>query len=137
MKTIIYLTVAFAFNYVNAQTYSYAKLTKKANVETSTGKNIKTIGTYSGPYTFIFETPTDPSMERLFTLLKPGQSNGPGLPFYGQLQDLGYIEKNEILFKKYLYYDTESKNDVLVLIAENYSSIVIFKSNHEILEFTD
>jgi len=137
MRIIILVLSAFIINCINAQTYSYSKLIKKANIETSTGKSFRTLGAYSGPYKFIFETPTDHSIKRLFTLLYPGQSNGPGMPYYGQLQDLGYIEKNEVLYKKYLYYDTDTKSDVLVLIADDYSSIVIFKSNHEVLEFTD
>jgi hypothetical protein len=96
---------------------------------------MRDIGSYQGPYRFVFETPNDPQIKRLFTLLNPGQNNGPGLPWYGLLKEQGYVEKDGKLLKKNLYYDTEHDEQVSILIADDYSLIVIFKSDDTIWEF--
>lgn len=104
-------------------------------MQTSTGNQQRTIGTYQGPYKFIFESPNDPQIKRLFTLLNPGQANGPGLPWYGLSKEMGYVEKDGKLLKKYLYFDTDKKEQVLVMIADDYSQIVIFRNDDTIWEF--
>lgn len=108
---------------------------KKANVQTTSGYEQRIIGTYQGPYRFIFETPNDPQIKKLFTLLNPGQSNGPGLPWYGHIKDEGYLEKDGKLFKKSFYFDTDNEERVMVLIADDFSMIVIFKSDDTIWEY--
>lgn len=128
---IFSLVSAFSFG----QTYSFSKLVKRATVQTSTGNQERVIGTYQGPYNFIFETPNDPQIKRLFTLLNPGQENAPGLPYYGLLKEMGYVEKGGKLLKKYLYFDTESSDQVMVLIADDYSLIVIFKKDDTSWEY--
>ena len=75
------------------------------------------------------------SLWRLFTLLGPGQNDSPGLPWYGLLKEMGYIEKNGTLMKKYLYDNTGSRENEMVNIAEDYSLIVIFKSDDTINEY--
>ena len=79
------LILSFVSTFSFGQTYSFSKLVKKATVQTSTGNQERVIGTYQGPYNFLFETPNDPQIKRLFTLLSPGQENAPGLPYYGLL----------------------------------------------------
>jgi hypothetical protein len=135
-KICLFLFVLFSFT-INSfgQTYSFSKLVKKATVQTSNGNEQRIIGTYQGPYRFVFETPSDPSIKRLFTLLSPGQSNGPGLPWYGLLKEMGYIEKDGLLMKKYLYANTGARENEMVIIAEDYSLIVIFKNDDTIFEY--
>ena len=131
----LFLILTFLTTYSFGQTYSFSKLVKKATVETSSGNQERTIGTYQGPYRFVFETPNDPQVKKLFTLLNPGQNNAPGLPWYGFLKEMGYVEKNGKLLKKNLYFDTQNSEQVLVLIADDYSLIVIFKSDDTIWEY--
>lgn len=134
LSFILFLFLSIAFNSFG-QTYSFSKMVKKATVQTSNGNEQRIIGTYQGPYRFVFETPSDPSIKRLFTLLSPGQSNGPGLPWYGLLKEMGYIEKDGLLMKKYLYANTGSRENEMVIIAEDYSLIVIFKNDDTINEY--
>jgi hypothetical protein len=131
----IVLTILTSYSF--GQTYSFSKLVKKATVQTSSGNQQRIIGTYQGPYTFEFETPSDPQIKRLFTLLNPGQDNSPGLPWYGLLKEQGYIEKDGKLLKKNLYFNTESNEKVMVLIADDYSLIVIIKNDDTIWEFIE
>lgn len=131
----LFLILTFLTTYSFGQTYSFSKLVKKATVETSSGNQERIIGTYQGPYRFVFETPNDPQIKKLFTLLNPGQSNAPGLPWYGLLKEMGYVEKDGKLLKKNLYFDTQNNEQVLVLIADDYSLIVIFKSDDTIWEY--
>jgi len=132
---LLFLILTFLTTYSFGQTYSFSKLVKKATVETSSGNQERIIGTYQGPYRFVFETPNDPQIKKLFTLLNPGQSNAPGLPWYGLLKEMGYVEKDGKLLKKNLYFDTQNNQRVLVLIADDYSHIVIFKSDDTIWEY--
>lgn len=137
MKTKVLLFILIFFSTcLFGQTYSFSKLVKKANVQTSSGSQYRIIGTYQGPYRFIFETPSDPQIKRLFTLLNPGQENGPGLPWYGLLNEMGYAEKDGKLLKKYIYFDTEINDKVMVIIADDYSLIAIFKSDDTVWEYT-
>lgn len=131
----LFLILTFLTTYSFGQTYSFSKLVKKATVETSSGNQERIIGTYQGPYRFVFETPNDPQIKKLFTLLNPGQSNAPGLPWYGLLKEMNYVEKDGKLLKKNLYLDTQNNEQVLVLIADDYSLIVIFKSDDTIWEY--
>jgi hypothetical protein len=131
----LFLILTFLTTYSFGQTYSFSKLVKKATVETSSGNQERIIGTYQGPYRFVFETPNDPQIKKLFTLLNPGQNNAPGLPWYGLLKEMGYVEKDGKLLKKNLYLDTQNSEQVLVLIADDYSLIVIFKSDDTIWEY--
>ncbi len=131
----LFLILTFFTTYSFGQTYSFSKLVKKATVETSSGNQERIIGTYQGPYRFVFETPNDPQIKKLFTLLNPGQNNAPGLPWYGLLKEMGYVEKDGKLLKKNLYFDTQNSEQVLVLIADDYSLIVIFKSDDTIWEY--
>lgn len=129
------LILSFVTTFSFGQTYSFSKLVKKATVQTSTGNQQRVIGTYQGPYKFLFETPNDPQIKRLFTLLNPGQENTPGLPYYGLLKEMEYIEKDGKLLKKHLYFNTESNEQVMVLIADDYSLIVIFKKDDTTWEY--
>jgi len=131
---IVILSFVTTFSF--GQTYSFSKLVKKATVQTSTGNQERVIGTYQGPYNFLFESPNDPQIKRLFTILNPGQENAPGLPYYGLLKEMGYVEKAGKLLKKHLYFDTESNDQVMVLIADDYSLIVIFKKDDTTWEYT-
>jgi hypothetical protein len=137
MKTRLFILLIFllsaAISY--SQTYTFSKLVKKASVETSSGTQERILSTTQGPFRIIFETPNDPQMKRLFTVLKPGQSNAPGLPWFGHIKDTGYGEKGSTVFKKSLYYDTENDENILVLIAEDYSMLVIFKADDTIWEY--
>jgi hypothetical protein len=135
MKHIFLIIFIGISVFSNGQTYSFSKLVKKATVQTSSGNQQRTIGTYQGPYKFVFESPNDPQIKRLFTLLNPGQANGPGLPWYGLLKEMGYLEKDDKLLKKYLYFDTDNKEQVMVLIADDYSQIVIFRNDDTFWEF--
>jgi hypothetical protein len=119
------------------QTYSYNLKTVKALVQTSNGNDYRTLNAYQGPYSFVFETPNDPQIKRLFTLLYPGQNIAPGQPWYGLLQDSGYIEKNGVIYKKSIYYYTKTNEKVMVMIANDYSQIIIFNSDDTIWEFTN
>jgi hypothetical protein len=132
---ILFLILTFLTTYSFGQTYSFSKLVKKATVETTSGNQERIIGTYQGPYRFVFETPNDPQIKKLFTLLNPGQNNAPGLPWYGLLKEMAYVEKDGKLLKKNLYFDTQNSEQVLVLIADDYSLIVISKSDDTIWEY--
>ena len=136
MKKLLILLALLWFAAVSySQTYSYSKLVKKASVQTSSGYEERIIGTTQGSFRIVFETPNDPQIKKLFTVLNPGQSNAPGLPWFGLLQDKGYVEKDNKLLKKSLYFDTENNEKVLVLIADDYSQVVIFKSDDTIWEY--
>ena len=87
-----------------SQTYSYSKKIVKASVQTVNGSEYRIIDRFSGPYTFVFETPSDPSIKRLFTLLRPNEEYGPGKFWYGHLKDVGYVEKNGKIYKKNKYF---------------------------------
>ena len=137
MKSIIlFLAFLINTNFSFSQTYLFNNLVKKAIVKTANGETQKVIGTYSGPYSFIFETPTDPSIKRLFTILNPGQINGPGIPWYGHIKDLGFVETEGITFQKSIYFDTNSSSDVLVFIALDYSKVIIFRNDQTIWEYS-
>jgi hypothetical protein len=118
-----------------SQTYSFSKLLVKANIETVNGNEQRIIETKQGPFKFVFETPSDPSIKKLFTILNPGMTNRAGLPWFGLIEDTGYLEKNNILFKKSIYYDTKNDEKLLVLIANDKSIIVIFNSDNTIYEY--
>jgi hypothetical protein len=136
MKKLLFLLAVICLATVTySQTYSFSKLVKKASVQTSSGYEERIIGTTQGSFSIVFETPNDPQIKKLFTVLNPGQSNAPGLPWFGLLKDMGYVEKDNKLLKKSLYYDTENDKNVLVLIADDYSQIVIFKSDDTIWEY--
>ena len=136
MKTLLFLLAVICFATVSySQTYSYSKLVKKASVQTSSGYEERIIGTTQGSFRIVFETPNDSQIKKLFTILNPGQANAPGLPWFGLLKDMGYVEKDNKLLKKSLYYDTENNEKVLVLIADDYSQVVIFKSDDTIWEY--
>lgn len=130
---ILLLMTCFSFS----QTYSYSKKVVKASVQTFNGSEYRVIDTFTGPYSFVFQTPRDPSVKRLFTLLRPNEENGPGKFWYGHLKDVGYIERNGIMYKKSIYFDTGSNEQVLVLISNDYSSIVLFRSDDTIWEFSN
>jgi|GEM_PF-2275267 len=134
-KLLFFLSVICLATVSYSQTYSYSKLVKKATVQTSSGYEERIIGTTQGSFRIVFETPNDPQIKKLFTILNPGQANAPGLPWFGLLQDKGYVEKNNKLLKKSLYFDTENNEKVLVLIADDYSQIIIFKSDDTIWEY--
>ena len=134
-KLLFFLSVICLATVSYSQTYSYSKLVKKATVQTSSGYEERIIGTTQGSFRIVFETPNDPQIKKLFTILNPGQANSPGLPWFGLLQDKGYVEKNNKLLKKSLYFDTENNEKVLVLIADDYSQIIIFKSDDTIWEY--
>lgn len=137
MKNIVTFLVLLSFVSITSysQTYTFSKLIKKASIETSSGTEERILSTSQGPFRIIFETPNDPQIKKLFTILKPGQSNSPGLPWFGHIKDTGYGEKGNKVFKKSLYYDTENDENVLVLTAEDYSMIVIFKADDTIWEY--
>ena len=63
------MTLTFLSTYSFGQTYSFSKLVKKATVETSSGNQERIIGTYQGPYRFVFETPNDTQIKKLFASL--------------------------------------------------------------------
>ncbi|MDP3444760.1 MAG: hypothetical protein Q8T08_18030 [Ignavibacteria bacterium] len=134
-KLLFLLSLIFFSTVSYSQTYYFSKLVKKANVQTSTGNEQRTIGTTQGSFRIVFETPNDPQIKKLFTVLNPGQANGPGLPWFGLLKDMGFVEKDSKLLKKSLYHDTENDENVLVLIADDYSQIVIFKSDDTVWEY--
>jgi hypothetical protein len=137
MKAKLFLLGLFAVlsTSVFAQTYSFSRLIRKANVQTVSGSKYRTLGTTEGNFRFVFETPRDRSVKRLFTILQPGQANGPGLPWYAQISESGYLEKDGKLYKKYSFFDTEREERVPVLIAEDYSVIVIFRTDDTIWEY--
>jgi hypothetical protein len=137
MKKIVILFIFILFFPKNifCQTYTFSVLSEKVNVETSKGSELRTIANYQGPYSFVFETPSNQKTKRLFTILNPGQRNGPGIPFYGLIEDKGYIEKNGLLMKKSLYANTASGEYEMVLISEDYSLIVIFKKDNTVSEY--
>lgn len=133
--SFIFVFIFVLHTKILGQTYTFSKLVIKANVETNSGNVLKTIASYQGPYSFIFETPNDPRVKRLFTILEPGQKNGPGLPFYGLIEDKGYVEKNGLLMKKSLYANTATGEYEMVMISEDFSLVVIFKKDNTISEF--
>lgn len=118
-----------------SQTYKFSKLVKKANVQTSTGNEFKVISTAEGPFQIVFKPQTDLQNRMSFRILNPGQTQETGAPWFGQLRDIGYVEKDSTLFKKCLYFEEETMQSILVLIAEDYSKIVIFKSDRSIWEY--
>lgn len=118
-----------------SQTYRYSTKTIKALVQTSNGNQQRIIGKYSGPYIFKFENPNDYQIKRIFTLMSPGQYDELTAPWYGLLKEMGYVEKEGVTFKKYLYTDTESGENVLVLLPDDYSMIVIFRKDDTVWEF--
>lgn len=136
MKALYLFTFFLITNISFSQvTYNYYKKSVKAKVQTENGIEYRLINTYQGPYKFVFETPNDPQIKKLFTLLNPGQQNGPGLPWYGLLKDIGYIEKNGVLFKKSIYYSTADDEQIVVLISNDYFRIIIFNNDDTIWEF--
>ncbi len=138
MKKTAILFVFILFFYVNifGQTYTFSKLSKKAYVETSKGTELRTIESYQGPFSFVFESLNDPRTKRIFTIINPGEKNTLILPYYGLIEDKGYIEKNGILMKKSLYANTSTSEFEMVLISEDYSMIVIFKNDNTVSEYS-
>ena len=61
----------------------------------------------------------------------------PGQSWYGFLKDMGYIEKDNILYKKSIYYYTGDDEQVMVLISNDYNKIIIFNKDDTIWEFTN
>lgn len=118
-----------------SQMRSFSKLVKRANVETSSGNQHRIISTTQGLYRIFFEGSKDSRFKPVFTLLSPGQNNGPGLPRFALLEERGYIEIEGQLLKKCLYSDTGDDAIVQVLIADDYSLVVIFKKDDTILEY--
>jgi hypothetical protein len=119
-----------------SQTYSFSKLTKKAKVQTASGYEEAIIETVNRTFKIAFEEPISQGTYKLFTLLQPGDYLRPGQDFYGLLQEQGYLKKGSKLFRKFLYSDTEREENVLVLIAEDYSMVVFFRKNDIVEEYT-
>lgn len=135
MKTTYFIFLFFISSISFGQTYSYSLKTVKANVQTSNGNEYRVLNRYSGPYRFVFETPRNE--KKLFTLLRPDENIAPGQPWYSLLKDMGYIEKDNILYKKSIYYYTGDDEQVMVLISNDYNKIIIFNKDDTIWEFTD
>lgn len=135
MKTNIFILLILISSISYGQTYSYSKKTVKAKVQTATGNDYRVLDIYAGPYQFVFEKPDNES--KLFTLLRPNEQLAPGQPWYSLLKDMGYIEKDGILYKKSLYYYTGTDEQVMVLISNDYNRIIIFNTDDTIWEFTD
>lgn len=134
MKSNLLFTLVVLFATISySQTYTFSKLKVLANVETTNGNVQRVIDTKQGTFKFKFETPSDPTIKKLFTILNPGMTYNPN--YYVLLEDSGYIESNNVLFQKSMYYSTENDNNVPVLFAKDKSIIVIFKSDNTINEY--
>lgn len=105
------------------------------SVQTANGNEYRTLDTYQGPYQFVFEN--SDTKDKLFTLLKPNEILRPGQQWYGFLKDVGYIEKNGIIYKKSIYLYTGSGEKVMVLISNGFNKIIIFNQDDTIWEFSD
>lgn len=138
MKSIFLSLLLFVTFVSIGQTYSFSKKIVKASVQTDNGREFKIIDTYEGPHEFIFETPNDPEIKKIFTLLKPEQTNEQGLPIYALMRELGYTDgKSGVIYKKSIYLFTEIDKEVMVLTTNDNSSIVIFFPNETVWEFTN
>lgn len=135
MKKILFIVAIFAINILTAQTYSFSKLTKKVIVQTSSGKQQRVVGTNTGNYNFVFEN-MNSSKDRLFTLLSPGQINGPGLPWYNVLYDNGYLDFKGKTAKVSVYYYTETQEKLTIMFTDDFSDAVFLWSDGRIWEFS-
>lgn len=135
MKTKMLLILFIISGGCFGQTYSYAKKTVMVSVQTANGNEYRTLDTYQGPYQFVFEN--SDIKDKLFTLLKPIEILRPGQQWYGFLKDVGYIEKNGIIYKKSIYLYTGSGEKVMVLISNGFNKIIIFNQDDTIWEFSD
>lgn len=137
MKSIFLSLLLFVSFVSIGQTHSFSKKIVKASVKTDNGREFRILDTYDGPHEFIFETPNDPEIKKIFTLLKPGQTKEPGLPMYSLMRELGYSDViNGVIYKKSIYLSTEIDKEVMVLTTDDNSSIVIFFPNETHWEFT-
>lgn len=135
LKINILILLIFISQDSFGQTYSYSKKTVMVSVQTANGNEYKTLNIYQGPYRFVFENTN--TRDKLFTLLKPNENLRPGQQWYGFLKDVGYIEKDSIIYKKSIYLYTETREQVMVLISSDYNKIIIFNQDDSIWEFSD
>lgn len=135
LKTSVLIIIMIISQDAFGQTYSYSKKTVMVSVQTATGNEYRTLNTYQGPYRFVFENAN--TRDKLFTLLKPNENLRPGQEWYGFLKDVGYIEKDGIMYKKSMYLYTGTREQVMVLISTDYNKIIIFNQDDSIWEFSD
>lgn len=115
-----------------SQTHYFSKLVVRANVETSNGSDQRIIETKEGTFKFKFEK-SNANGKTLFTILNPGMDYNPH--YYNLVEEKGFVENNNTLFERGLYYSTEHESGVVVLVARDKSKIVIFKPNNIIEEY--
>ncbi len=130
---IKYLTIILFFSLIQSlqsQTYYFQSHVEKVNLDNG---SLRVLNSYSGQYRFEFEKPSDPQIKKLFTIYNPGQ--GYNSNWFGLLSDEGFLEKNNKIYKKSIYFDTENSSNVMVLIANDNSGIIIFKSDGTIHEY--
>nr|AUN37892.1 hypothetical protein [uncultured bacterium] len=135
IKLLILLFLIFISSISFGQTYSYSKKTVKVIVQSIIGNEYRELTTSAGPYRFVFETPH--KGKKLFILLKPNEKMSLGKSWYEFLKDDGFIEMNKILYKKSIYYYTETDEQVTVLISKDSNSIIIFNDDDTIWEFSN
>jgi hypothetical protein len=135
MKKISLIFLLFISLVSFGQTYSYSKKTVKVSIQTANGNEYRTLNTYQGPYRFVFENTN--TRDKLFTLLKPNENLSPGQQWYGFLKDVGYIEKDSIIYQKSIYLYTGTNEKVMVLISSDFNKIIIFNQDDSIWEFSD
>lgn len=115
-----------------SQTYSFSKLVIRANVETSSGSEQRIIEKKQGTFKFEFEK-SNTDGKTLFTILNPGMDYNPN--YYALIEEKGYIENNNKIFERGFYYSTEHEKGVIVLVAKDKTTIVIFKPNNIVEEY--
>lgn len=136
MKAIILLILFFSSINVHSQSLTFSKLVKLVNIESASGSYIKEVQTIVGPFQIVFEAPPDTRIERAFTILNPSQSNAKKRNWFLLLADSGYVTSNNVVYRKSYYYETKNRENLMVLVAKNYSKFVIFKGD-TVLEYSD
>lgn len=118
-----------------AQTYYYSNKEESIIYTTSTGESsTKTINRETGSFRFVFETSNlDGRSFQLFTIYENGQTYNPG--WYGELEKKGNIEFDNKIFSKTLYSYTGDRSKAFVLIALDYSRVVIFSADGRLYDY--
>lgn len=123
MKKIL-LTTAFTLisTVIYSQTYYFKNRKESIKYTDSQGKTqYKVISNETNNYKFYFELSADGKNKQLFTVY----INGSEAYWAAELKNYGYKEIGNQIFKHSYYYNTTSKENLNVFIADDYTKIIV------------
>ena len=136
-KLTLFLIFVANYGYSQIKTYTFNNLTTSVFADNSYGESEKTIiSEERGRFKFEFEYPNDGKTKDIFTIIGPDDNPNDYLPWFGHLKDLGYKKGKGKVYKEMLYFYTKANDSANVLIAMDFSQIIIFHKDGLILDYS-